>query len=59
MAFGCQGKNYSFRSQKKLVNNTSVFESEFLTNDSLVPAFVFYRERQSVLKTRERNGGRC
>ena len=34
------------------MNNASVFESDFLTNDSLVPAFVFCRESQSVQMTR-------
>jgi hypothetical protein len=30
--------------------NSSVFESDFVTNDSLVPAFVFHRERQSITR---------
>jgi hypothetical protein len=29
------------------MSKTSVFKSEFLTNDYVVPAFVFGRERQS------------
>ena len=32
----------------KIMNKTSVFESDFLTNDSLVPAFVFCRGSQSL-----------
>ena len=34
------------------MNKSSVFGSEFLTNDSLVPAIVFSRESQGVLFTR-------
>jgi hypothetical protein len=30
------------------MNNSSVFESDFLTNDSLVPTFVFGHESQTL-----------
>jgi hypothetical protein len=44
MAFGCQGKNYSYRSEKqKECKKSSVFASDFLINHSLVTAFVFRR----------------
>jgi hypothetical protein len=32
----------------KIMNNSSVFESDFLTNDSLVPTFVFGHESQTL-----------
>jgi hypothetical protein len=32
------------------MNKSSVFKSDFLTNDSLVPAFVFCRESQSLTR---------
>jgi len=39
MAFGCQGKTSPIDRKPEKVNIPSVFESDFLTNDSLVPAF--------------------
>jgi len=32
------------------MNKSSVFDSDFLTNDSLVPAFVFGREGQRITR---------
>jgi len=34
------------------MDKSSVFDSDCLASDSLVPVFVFYRERQSVFITR-------
>jgi hypothetical protein len=39
------------------MNNASVFESDFLTNDSLVPAFVFCHERQSITRLHQTSIG--
>jgi hypothetical protein len=35
----------------KIVVKSSAFFSDFLANDSLVPAFVFYRQRQTAFGT--------
>ena len=66
MAFGCQEKNnpkdrkfgnYAEHSVLKIMNKSSVFESDFLTNDSLVPAFVFCRESQSLTRLHQTSIG--
>ena len=41
----------------KIMNKTSVFESDFLTNDSLVLSFVFYRGRQRLTRLHQTSIG--
>ena len=45
-----KGKTTPIDRNIKIMNKTSVFESDFLTNDSLVPAFVFCRGSQSLTR---------
>ena len=39
------------------MNVSSVFESDFLTNDSLIPAFVFYRGSQRLTRLHQTSIG--
>jgi hypothetical protein len=51
MAFGCQGKNLSCRSEREEEKLSVQRVNEALTNDPMVPAFVFRHESQYA-KTR-------
>jgi len=50
MAFGCQGKTPPIDRKPEKVNKSSAFGSDFLTNDSLIPTFVFYRGSQRLTR---------